>query len=104
MYKAFSYSEEYDTTVEVTRDEMRTHLTDLADRGDGVLVTDLEELHVIFSEFVTDIDKIFDPRFLFAILMIILFLMDIAVRKFKFKWLHEIIRDYKKKKELQNKN
>ena len=32
------------------------------------------------------------------ILAITLFLADIAVRKFKFKWPHEIIRGYQEKK------
>ena len=32
------------------------------------------------------------------ILVTVLFLLDIAVRKFKFKWIHELIRDAKEKK------
>jgi len=28
---------------------------------------------------------------------IVLFLLDVAVRKFKFKWIHEIIRERKEK-------
>ena len=37
------------------------------------------------------------------ILALICFLLDVAVRKFKFKWPHEIIRDYKAKKEANDK-
>ena len=33
---------------------------------------------------------------------IVLFLLDVAVRKFKFKWIHEIVRDRKAKKALMN--
>jgi hypothetical protein len=33
-----------------------------------------------------------------------LFLLDVAVRKFKFKWPHEIVRDIKAKKALQKKS
>ena len=38
------------------------------------------------------------------ILAIVCFLIDIAVRKFKFKWPHEIIREMKQKKEEQKGN
>ena len=30
-----------------------------------------------------------------AVAAVVLFLLDIAVRKFKFKWLHEIVRERK---------
>ena len=76
----------------------KERLDELAERGNGVRVQDLEDPKEIFEGFVTAIDKTFDPRFLFMIMAIVLFLLDIAVRKFKFKWIHEIIRDYKKKK------
>ena len=33
-----------------------------------------------------------------AIVAIVLFLLDVAVRKFKFKWIHEIIADKKEKR------
>ena len=58
----------------------------------------LENPSEIFENFVTAIDKSFDPSFPFMIMAIILFLLDIAVRKFKFKWPHELIREYKEKK------
>ena len=35
------------------------------------------------------------------ILAIVFFLADIAVRKFKFKWPHELIREYKEKKNAE---
>ena len=34
------------------------------------------------------------------IVLLVLFLMDIAVRKFKWKWPHELIRDRKAKKAM----
>ena len=37
----------------------------------------------------------------FFIIALVLFLTDMAVRKFKFKWLHELIRDRKANKALQ---
>ena len=39
----------------------------------------------------------------FIISVIALFLLDIAVRKFKWKWPHEIIRDKKAQAEMSNK-
>ena len=64
-------------------------------------IEDLEDPVEIFEGFVTDIDKEFDPRFVFMILLICLFLLDLAVRKFKFKWPHELIREYKEKKNFK---
>lgn len=104
LYKSFAYSKEYDSIDEQTKEEIGTALASLAEKGNGMLITDFEDLRAVFANFLTDIDKVFDPRILFAILMIVLFLADIAVRKFKFKWPHELIRDYKKKKEMQQKN
>lgn len=97
-YKSFAYSEEYDTYVEESDIDLKARLDELAERGNGVRVQDLEDPREIFEGFVTAIDKTFDPRIIFMIAAIVFFLLDIAVRKFKFKWLHEIIRDYKKKK------
>ena len=98
FYKAFSYSEEYDSIVEETEEDIRERLADLATKGNGKLIEDLEDPYSIFAEFIKTFDKVYDPRFLFMILAIVLFLADIAVRKFKFKWLHEIIRDRKRNK------
>ena len=41
-----------------------------------------------------------DPRIVMMIVLLVLFLMDIAVRKFKWKWPHELIRDRKAKKAM----
>ena len=37
-------------------------------------------------------------RYLFMILALVLFLTDVAVRKFKFKWPHEIVRAFRDKR------
>lgn len=96
-YKTFSYSEEYDFTVK-NGEKTKNYMQTIADGGNGYMVEDLEDPSEIFASFVTDIARTFDPRWLFAIIAIIAFLLDIAVRKFKFKWLHEIIREKKEKK------
>lgn len=96
-YKAFSYSAEYNTFVdEAVALEL---INDLAKFGKGEVVTGSSQ---VFDDFQRTISKTYDPCILFIILSIILFLLDVAVRKFKFKWPHEIIRDYKLKKEMNN--
>ena len=100
VYKTFSYSKEYDVFVnQTTIDEF---IEDLAEKGRGSVVDQSDEDGIpnIFRDFDAGVSKVFDPRYLFMILAIIFFLLDIAVRKFKFKWPHEIIRDYKERKKL----
>ncbi|MBE7077211.1 MAG: VWA domain-containing protein [Clostridiales bacterium] len=101
VYKSFAYSEEYDVYSEDTAEVISKKLATVAERGQGAVIEDLNNPSEVFNGFVTAIDKSFDPRFLFMIIAIVLFLGDIAVRKFKFKWPHEIIRDYKQKKNLK---
>ena len=98
FYKSFAYSEEYDLYAEETDITPEESLENLAARGEGAKIADLENPWEIFDGFVTAIDRYYDPRVLFMILSLVLFLLDIAVRKFKFKWPHEIIRAYKEKK------
>ena len=96
IYKSFAHSEEYDTVEDVTT--AKTTLEYLVNRANGSMIEDLDDPMEIFKDFVTELPKVFDPRYLFMILAITLFLADIAVRKFKFKWPHEIIRGYQEKK------
>ena len=100
-YKTFSYSEEYDETLLLSEEELKTMLTSLTEKGKGTLIEDLEDMNPVLEGFVTRLEKVFDPRFSFMIMAIVFFLLDIAVCKFKFKWIHEIIRDNKRKKNLQ---
>ena len=69
----------------------------IAKQGNGVLIADLEDPIEIFAGFVTSIEKTYDPRYLFMILAIVLFVTDVAIRKFRFKWPHEIIRAKREK-------
>ena len=95
-FKSFSYSEEYDTNLETTNIPEGKKLALIAELGKGSM---LEDAHKVFEGFETGINRTFDPRFLFMILALVLFLTDIAVRKFKFKWPHELVRAWKEKKE-----
>ena len=101
LYENFSYSEEYDYFTEkaLTGEEL---MTLLADYGNGAQVEDPAS---VYDSFEKTIKKNYDPRVILLILSIIFVLLDVAARKFKFKWPHEIIRERKlKKSEKANKN
>ena len=94
FYKTFSYSEEYNQFP--GKDPIGNDLlTLLAENGKGVVVTDATD---VFTGLEKTLKKSFDPRIIFLILTIVFVLLDIAVRKFKFKWPHELIRERKMRK------
>ncbi|MDE6402152.1 MAG: hypothetical protein K2L54_06015, partial [Clostridiales bacterium] len=92
-YKSFSYSKEYNVFVDP--DDCLNFVTDLAQNGNGKMVEDVWD---VYADVVKVLNKTIDPRLVFIILAIILFLLDIAVRKFKFKWPHELVREHRQKK------
>ena len=93
MYKSFSYSGEYNIITDTKAYEDR--LAALSEAGEGYVLT---EAYEVFDNVVKYIHKIFDPRIILITIALVAFLLDIAVRKFKFKWPHEIIRDAFEKK------
>jgi len=104
IYKSFSYSKEYNAFEDSDNPiNYSAVLDEWAKRGSGVRIQDLDDPTEVFEGFVVRINRSWDPRFLFAILAMILLLLDIAVRKFKFKWPHEIIREIKEKRAEKNK-
>ena len=96
-FKSFAYSAEYDISKDADETAMREVMSDIAAKGKGALVADNDDPVEIFEEIVISFARKFDPRYLFIIIAIVLFLADIAVRKFKFKWPHEIIREHREK-------
>jgi hypothetical protein len=96
FYKTFSYSDEYNILTDEETDGEQL-LAQIAEDGRGVVVADSLD---IFESFAKTIDKTFDPRLIFLIISAVCFLLDVAVRKFKFKWIHELIRERKQNKEL----
>lgn len=92
-YRAFSYSKEFDEFAD--EDAAKLLMKNLASGGNGEEVT---EAWRVYETFVRSIHKEYDPRIPMAIVAIVLFLLDVAVRKFKFKWIHEIIADKKEKR------
>ncbi len=93
VYKAFSYSREYDSFAE----ESEATLADLADLGGGRAIPE-DDPWSLFESFVPVLERYYDPRLAFLIIAMVLFLGDIAVRKFKFKWIHELVREHRAKK------
>lgn len=97
-YKTFSYSSEYNSFEDPAQG---TGLLDkLASLGGGKPITSAEE---VFENAEMYIHAVINPKPAFVIISLVLFLLDIAVRKFKFKWPHEIVRDRKLKKQLKQK-
>ncbi len=94
-FKAFSYSKEFDVFVD--EEVSVAFLQELAKGGKGDMITQPAE---VFEGIDKYLHITYDPRLPFLIAAIVIFLLDIAIRKFKFKWPHEIVRDYKAKKEL----
>ena len=97
-FKAFAYSAEYDMSQNYDEDDLREVMADIAAKGKGSIVVDNDDPVEIFDEIIVSFNRVFDPRYLFIIIALILFLLDIAARKFKFKWPHELIREHKEKK------
>ena len=98
VYKTLSYSKEYDAFAD--EEAAKALAEDLANRSGGYVLTDPLE---VFGNAVEYLHIVIDPSLLFGILMIVLFLLDITVRKFKWKWPHEIIRERKNNAALSGK-
>ncbi len=94
-FRVFSYSKEYN--IFESDKTATTFLTDLTASGNGELLNNGAD---VFLKYDTNIHKTFDPTITFLIIAIVLFLLDVAVRKFKFKWIHEIVRDRKERKRI----
>ena len=95
-YRTFSYSSEYDGIRDAAAAEEL--LSEIASGAGGVVQQDPVDTIASFDPL---IDRSYDPALVILIVSAVLILLDIAVRKFKFKWLHEIIRDRKAMKELK---
>ena len=94
-YRSFSYSEEYRMFRDA--DEGSKLLAELTANGGGEMITDAVETYATFAK---TYPMTTDPRMVFLILAILCVLIDVAVRKFKFKWPHEILRDRKSMKQF----
>lgn len=95
IYKALAYSKEYDMFYD--DQTAATLIVSLAESGHGEVIDNPFQIYENASQY---LHKIIDPLITFLIILLCLFLLDIAVRKFKWKWIHEIIRDRKVKKNM----
>ena len=92
VYKSLSYSKEYDAFAD--REAAAALVAGLSADTEGIAITDPMQ---VFENAVDYLYVVIDPRITFAIIIIACFLLDIAVRKFKWKWPHEIARDRKRR-------
>jgi len=97
IYKALAYSKEYDMFYD--QEAAAELLVSIADNGHGAVLDNPYQIYESASQYM---HKIINPLIVFLIIVICFFLLDIAVRKFKWKWIHEIIRDKKAKKDMTN--
>ncbi|HBN12397.1 MAG TPA: hypothetical protein DD415_02145 [Clostridiales bacterium] len=91
-YRVFSYSKEYEA---LSAGDGAAFLSELAVKGKGIAIADYWE---VFDGFEEVIHSTIDPRIWICLAALCLFLIDIAIRKFKFKWIHEIIKDRRDQK------
>lgn len=92
-YKMFSYSKEYNGFNDVQAGI--TFMDELAEGGGG---SHIDYSWEVYEGFTRSFHEVYDPRVPFLIIAIVLFLLEIAARKFKFKWIHEIIRERRERK------
>lgn len=98
-YKPLSYSKEY--TVFNDKEAAEKLCEKLAASGNGNV---LDDPFQVFENAVEFIHCIIDPKNVFMIAAVSLFLLGIAARKFKWKWPGEIIRERKAKKAMSKSN
>ena len=104
IYKEFSYSAEYSSVDEAAAVEFEEKLKTVVERGNGKMIENLDDPVEIFEGFIVKLARSFDPRIALMIAVIVLFLLDLIVRKFKFKWPHELIREHREKKNDKKQN
>ena len=95
VYKTLSYSKEYDAFADKTVAEALIRQLSADTNGQEIL----NPLQV-FDNAVDYLHVVLDPRVPFAIIIIACFLLDIAVRKFKWKWPHELAQDRRRKRAM----
>ena len=95
-FTTFSYSKEFNAFPdEDYKVQCKAAMANLAELGGGALWDETEEM---FSDYTLGLVRSFDPRLALLISAVVLFLLDIAARKFKFKWPHEIVKSVQAKR------
>ena len=86
-YSSFSYSQEYENSFD--EEETIFLMENIANLGNGQFILDEDDLFSLEAE---TIRETIDPTIILIVLSMILFLLDIITRKFKFKWPHELLK------------
>jgi len=92
IYKSLPYSKEYRVLDDI--DMAKALMEALSAESGGDII---EEPVEVFENATEYLHRVIDPKIAFIITALALFLLDIAVRKFKWKWPHELIRERKAK-------
>jgi len=95
VYKTLAYSKEYDAFADKTAAEALIRQLSADTEGQ-----EIQNPLQVFDNAVDYLYVVLDPRVPFAIIIMACFLLDIAVRKFKWKWPHELARDRKRKRAM----
>ena len=95
LYKSIGYSKEYDMFYD--HETANKLLISLAENGHGAVIDNPFTIYEQASQYM---HKVINPLIVFLIIILCFFLLDVAVRKFKWKWIHELIRDKKAKKDM----
>lgn len=86
-FTVFSYSQEYDAFYDSK--ENFKFIEQMVEKSKGSIYTSED---MIFSNEVNYNDEIINPQITILIIALTLFLLDIVVRKFNFKWPHELFK------------
>ncbi len=107
QYAAFSYSDEYDTFVEPTGKSSTleqlcksTFTMSDGEKINGNMIPSTAGYENTTSRLTTRIDQTINIQLPLLIIALILFVLDIAVRKFNFLWPHELYKKYVKKEDI----
>ena len=98
IYKSFSYSAEYN--IKGTQEDYAKALSNISEAGEGMVLTEARD---VFENVVKYLHKTINPRIVFTVITLVAFILDVAVRKFKFKWPHELVQNYLDKKVSKSK-
>ena len=98
IYKSLAYSQEYNAFSDKLAAQKLAN--EIATSGNGAVIDDP---WLLFSNAVEFLHNEIDPRIAFLVICLVLLLLEIAARKFKWKWPHEIIRDRRTTAEIASK-
>ena len=94
VYHAVSYSQEYNTFLNDS--DTANFVSDIAGAGKGIIITSASQ---VFDGFNTHYNKSFCPRIIFAVMIVLLLLFDVAARKFKLKMPNKLLKEARERKQ-----